>query len=135
MGELGLWYRLALVAVFGGSLVEGVGGHNPLEPARLGCPFVAGPHVDLWPICSAFVEADATRLLRGQTDLADFMRRALSRTPDLADMASRALAVARQPDTEAQSLAPRLLTLMDSCPRARRESGTAARPPPAGAWR
>jgi 3-deoxy-D-manno-octulosonic-acid transferase len=114
MGELGLWYRMAVLAVVGGSLVDGVGGHNPLEPARLGCPFVAGRHVNLWPIYSAFVEADATRLLKGQIELADFMRRALSRTPDLTDMASRALAVARERDTEAEALAPRLLALMDS---------------------
>ncbi|HEY8002673.1 MAG TPA: glycosyltransferase N-terminal domain-containing protein [Phenylobacterium sp.] len=114
MGELGLWYRLALLAVVGGSLVDGVGGHNPLEPARLGRPFVAGPHVDQWPIYSAFVDAGATRILNGQGELADFMDRAINRTPDLADMASRALALARERDTEAEALAPRLLALMDS---------------------
>lgn len=114
MGELGLWYRLALLAVVGGSLVDGVGGHNPLEPARLGRPFVAGPHVDQWPIYSAFVEAEATRLLNGQSELADLIRRALSRTPDLVDMASHALALARERDAEAEALAPRLLALMDS---------------------
>jgi 3-deoxy-D-manno-octulosonic-acid transferase len=45
LGELGLFLRLAHVAVMGGSLVEGIGGHNPLEPARLGVPIVTGPHV------------------------------------------------------------------------------------------
>jgi len=114
MGELGLWYRLALLAIVGGSLVEGIGGHNPLEPARLGCPFVIGPHVDSWPIYSAFVAADATRLVHGQSELADFMSRALSPNPGLTDMASRALALARERDTEAEALAPRLLALMDS---------------------
>ncbi len=44
MGELGLWYRLASFAFVGGSLVP-VGGHNPLEPARLGCAVVTGPHM------------------------------------------------------------------------------------------
>lgn len=43
MGELGLFYRLALFAFIGGSLVRH-GGQNPLEPARLGCAVVAGPH-------------------------------------------------------------------------------------------
>jgi 3-deoxy-D-manno-octulosonic-acid transferase len=114
MGELGLWYRLALLAVVGGSLVDGVGGHNPLEPARLGCPFVAGPHVDLWPIYGAFVETGATRLFNGRSELADLMRRALSRAPDLAAMASQALALAHERDAETEALAPRLLALMDS---------------------
>jgi len=43
LGELGLFYRLAALAFVGGSLVPH-GGQNPLEPARLGCPVLAGPH-------------------------------------------------------------------------------------------
>ena len=45
LGELGLFFRLADVAVMGGGFVAGVGGHNPLEPARLGVGVVSGPHV------------------------------------------------------------------------------------------
>lgn len=48
LGEMGLWLRLARLAFIGGSLVTGVGGHNPLEPARLGCPAASGPHVANW---------------------------------------------------------------------------------------
>ena len=44
MGELGIWYRVAPVSFVGGSLVA-AGGHNPYEPARLGCAIVHGPHV------------------------------------------------------------------------------------------
>jgi 3-deoxy-D-manno-octulosonic-acid transferase len=43
LGELGLFYRVAQVALVGGSLVPH-GGQNPLEPARLGCPILLGPH-------------------------------------------------------------------------------------------
>jgi 3-deoxy-D-manno-octulosonic-acid transferase len=43
LGELGLFYRLARVALIGGSLVPH-GGQNPLEAARLGCPILIGPH-------------------------------------------------------------------------------------------
>jgi len=42
LGEMGLWYRLATVVVMGGSFVPGIGGHNPLEPARLGVPVITG---------------------------------------------------------------------------------------------
>ena len=45
MGELGLFYRLAPVAFVGGSLVPR-GGQNILEPARLGCAVIAGPHME-----------------------------------------------------------------------------------------
>jgi 3-deoxy-D-manno-octulosonic-acid transferase len=43
MGELGLFYRLAPFAFVGGSLIRH-GGQNPLEPAKLGCAVLAGPH-------------------------------------------------------------------------------------------
>lgn len=42
MGELGLFYRLAPVAFVGGSMAQH-GGHNPLEPAQLGCAVLYGP--------------------------------------------------------------------------------------------
>jgi 3-deoxy-D-manno-octulosonic-acid transferase len=43
LGELGLFYRLCDIAFMGGSLVEH-GGQNPLEPARLACAILTGPH-------------------------------------------------------------------------------------------
>src|SRR5690606_21002074 len=44
-GELGLFCRTAPVAFVGGSLLR-AGGHNPLEPARLGCAVLHGPGMD-----------------------------------------------------------------------------------------
>lgn len=43
MGELGLFYRLVHFAFVGGSLIRH-GGQNPLEPAKLDCAVLAGPH-------------------------------------------------------------------------------------------
>lgn len=43
LGELGLFYQLSALAFVGGSLVP-VGGHNPLEPAKLNCAILIGPH-------------------------------------------------------------------------------------------
>ena len=45
LGELGLLLRLSPFAVVGGGFDAAVGGHNPLEPARLGVGVVSGPHV------------------------------------------------------------------------------------------
>jgi 3-deoxy-D-manno-octulosonic-acid transferase len=44
MNELGAFYRLASFAFVGGTLVP-MGGHNPLEPARLHRGVLAGPHI------------------------------------------------------------------------------------------
>jgi 3-deoxy-D-manno-octulosonic-acid transferase len=43
LGEMGLFLRLAEAVVMGGSFVAGVGGHNPLEAARLGKAVITGP--------------------------------------------------------------------------------------------
>jgi 3-deoxy-D-manno-octulosonic-acid transferase len=45
MGELGLFFRVAPFAFIGGSLIPH-GGQNPLEPARLRCAVLAGPHTE-----------------------------------------------------------------------------------------
>ncbi len=43
MSELGLFYRITPFAFVGGSLIRH-GGQNPLEPAKLDCAILAGPH-------------------------------------------------------------------------------------------
>jgi len=58
LGELGLFYRVARAALVGGSLVPH-GGQNPLEPARLGCAILLGPHT------ANFAEAVARLLAAG----------------------------------------------------------------------
>jgi len=76
LGEMGLLYAWADLAVMGGSFVPGIGGHNPLEPARLGVPVIAGPYVfnaadlydemlDMVGAISARDEGDLTRHLKG----------------------------------------------------------------------
>ena len=45
MGHMGLVYSLAKISFVGGSLVKGLKGHNPLEPARLGSAVITGTHI------------------------------------------------------------------------------------------
>ena len=45
LGELGLFYRAADIVFVGATLVP-KGGHNPLEPARLSCAILYGPHTE-----------------------------------------------------------------------------------------
>ena len=44
MGETGTVFAAARLALVGGSLVTGPGGHTPYEPAALGCAILTGPH-------------------------------------------------------------------------------------------
>jgi len=111
VGELGLWYRLASLALVGGSLSAGVGGHNPLEPARLGCPFVSGPWVFAWPVYDALAAAGASRRVE-PGDLADWFARAIAGDPSLAGMAERARSLVAAGDAAAGQAAERVLGLL-----------------------
>ncbi len=72
MGELGLFYRLTPFCFVGGTLVP-AGGHNPLEPARLHCAVMAGPHVaNSQTAFDAVLGAQGTGLVKTSTDIADF---------------------------------------------------------------
>lgn len=45
IGEMGLAFRLSALTFMCGSTVEGLSGHNPLEPARLGSAVMTGAHI------------------------------------------------------------------------------------------
>ncbi len=72
LGELGALFTVADVVVMGGSFVEGIGGHNPLEPARLGRAIVTGPqafnardvYAEMFTEVAAIEAADAQVLAR-----------------------------------------------------------------------
>lgn len=75
LGEMGLFLRLADVVVMGGSFSAAlekppVGGHNPLEPARLGKPAVTGPDMSNWAaVTDALVEAGGLAVVPAPWDL------------------------------------------------------------------
>jgi 3-deoxy-D-manno-octulosonic-acid transferase len=72
MGELGLFYRLAPFAFIGGSLVPH-GGQNPLEPARLHCAVMAGPHTkNFTPAYDAIFAAQGAGRVRSSGEIAAF---------------------------------------------------------------
>jgi 3-deoxy-D-manno-octulosonic-acid transferase len=113
LGELGLWYRLARLAVVGGSLCEGLAGHNPLEPARLLCPFISGPHVSNWT--TAFTEleqAEGTVIVQPDAELEDWFWAAINGAPDLTAMADRALTHVERKDEEVRAVPRRILDLL-----------------------
>jgi 3-deoxy-D-manno-octulosonic-acid transferase len=113
LGELGLFYRLAGVALVGGSLVPH-GGQNPLEPARLGCPILFGPH--MWnfeePV-AALLDAGGALRLDGSAALAPAIRDVLS-DPDRARGLARAAASVAQGQADLpERLAGALLELLE----------------------
>jgi 3-deoxy-D-manno-octulosonic-acid transferase len=78
IGEMGLFYRLTPLVLMGGTLAP-IGGHNPIEPAKLGAAVLHGPHVhsarDIYAALDAahgaFTVADGGALARALSRLLD----------------------------------------------------------------
>ena len=107
LGELGLFYRAAPVAFVGGSLVPH-GGQNPIEPARLDCAILHGPHtanvagsIDLLQAAGASRAVDSAAalaqavggLLADPAECADRAGRAARAVPDGAAILDRTMAL------------------------------------------
>ena len=95
LGELGLFLRLADVVVMGGSFVPGIGGHNPMEPARLSRPILTGRYAfnaaDVY--AEMLAEACAIQALDGAA-LTRHLRGLLDNPPIARRMGEAALAYA-----------------------------------------
>ena len=91
LGELGLFFRLAGIALIGGSLAR-KGGHNPFEAARLDCAVLHGPDMaNCAAMAGALDDAGAALTVRDAASLAAAVSRLID---DPAERASRAAAAA-----------------------------------------
>jgi 3-deoxy-D-manno-octulosonic-acid transferase len=112
LGEMGLWLRLARTALVGGSLVPGIGGHNPLEPIRLGCPALTGPHVASWQgVYDELTAAEVVRVTPDTAALSAAFGEAIKARDDERAAAARAIAARQAEALEAgfarlEALAP-----------------------------
>jgi 3-deoxy-D-manno-octulosonic-acid transferase len=98
--------------VLGGGWAAGVGGHNPLEPARLDKPVVSGPFVSNWAgVFEAMTEADAVRLA-DEGELAGVVSGLLADPAGSAALGGRARLYARRQDGALDRLWTQLRPLM-----------------------
>ncbi len=125
VGELGLWFRLATSVFLGGSLPAGIGGHNPVEPARLGVPVITGPHREnAHDAYSAL--GDAVAVVADAPGLAAAWAADLDEPAAARARAAAARALLGRQDVEVARTAARLVDLLPPRP----EPGSA---PPGGA--
>jgi 3-deoxy-D-manno-octulosonic-acid transferase len=76
IGELARVFRYADAAFIGGSLLPGVGGHNPIEAAAVGVPVCFGPHMSNFrEIAATFLRANAAAEVHGAAEVAAFAMR------------------------------------------------------------
>jgi 3-deoxy-D-manno-octulosonic-acid transferase len=82
LGELGLFFSLADLVIMGGSFLTGIGGHNPLEAARLSRSVITGDDIGNWEgIFDTLLTAGGAWRVRGPEELA-FLSTELLRAPE-----------------------------------------------------
>ncbi len=93
LGELGLFYRLAPIACIGRSFSkDGGGGHNPIEPAQLGCVVLHGPQIqNLEEIYTQMNSNGAAHCVQTHDDLVTALRSILNDREQLNIYKSKAL--------------------------------------------
>ena len=70
-GELGLIYRACPITLIAGSLVDGIGGHNPLEAANLRSALCVGPYTkNNQEIYEAFQKENAVKIVKNAKTIA-----------------------------------------------------------------
>lgn len=90
LGELASVYRLARGAFVGGTLVP-KGGHNPLEPARLGVPVAVGPAMENFrEIAEEFDRVPAWGRVANAEELGALWRRWVDRPEEARELGGRA---------------------------------------------
>lgn len=123
LGEMGLFLRLADVVVMGGSFSAAlekppVGGHNPLEPARLGKPAVTGPDMSNWAaVTQALVEAGGLAVVQAPWDLPAVLVPLLADTDAARAMGERGRRAATEAGSGLDRLWEALAPLLPPAPR------------------
>jgi len=95
MGELGLFYRLASVVCVGGTFTWK--GHNPIEPAQLGCAVLFGPDMtNFASIAEEMLASRAAFQVHSANELAVRLEQLLSAPEDMFALANSGRAFVEQ---------------------------------------
>ncbi len=107
IGELARVFRYGSAAFIGGSLLPGVGGHNPIEAAAVGVPVCFGPYMSNFrEVAAIFLREKAAAEVRSARDVIVFAERG-----DAA-MGARARQVVEQNRGAAARTAKRIVELL-----------------------
>ncbi len=91
IGDMGLAFRLSDITFVAGSLIDGMAGHNPLEPARLGNAVMTGPFVSSFAdTYMEMISFDAAQRVLSPEPIGDMIAEMFSNPDKLARYQKRA---------------------------------------------
>jgi len=115
LGEMGLFYRLASLAVIGGSFLAGIGGHNPLEGARLGVTMMCGDQVfNFAEVCADMERAQGLVLVASEIELMSALNDLLTHSTKAKTLGAAAARFAAQDGGQMTAIWRALLPLLPS---------------------
>ncbi|WP_019959824.1 3-deoxy-D-manno-octulosonic acid transferase [Woodsholea maritima] len=95
LGEMGFWFALAPAALMGGSLVDGIGGHNPVEATKAGAKVATGPFTaSFTDIYAAYIKTKGAVITKDSEAIAAFVRQVWAGDGPSLDHARQALKIA-----------------------------------------
>lgn len=97
MGFLGRVYAIANLAFIGGTLIPGIGGHNPLEAAGYGTPVTLGPYYrNVSAIVDEMRDCDGCFCVSSVHDIQGLVDQILSKDPTVAAVGKRGAVIAER---------------------------------------
>lgn len=113
MGELGSFYCYHTITFLGGSLIAH-GGHNPLEPARLQCAVITGPHMHNFAVIVEPLLAQQALIQVGNIEgLTETIRMLLSQPQRVRAMAAAAAEIVRAAHGASAEILARVAQLLE----------------------
>ncbi len=115
LGEMGLFYRMASLAIIGGSFLPGIGGHNPLEGARLGVTMMCGDQVfNFAEVCADMEQAQGLVLVASEIELMSALNDLLTHSAKAKALGASAARFAAQDGGQMAAVWQALLPLLPS---------------------
>jgi len=115
IGEMGLAYRLAGLTFVCGSLIDGLSGHNPLEPARLDNAVLTGPHISSFADSyMSMIAFDAAQRILSPEDIGQTITHILADKKRLKEMQTKANTYASGRDAVLDYVWDRLTPLLET---------------------
>lgn len=113
LGDLEPAYSFADLAFIGGTLIPGIGGHNPLEAAAYGVCIALGPHCEnIDDVAAGLEAAGGVRWVRGEADAVQLLRQVGARDAVLREAGERAQLVWRRHSGACEAIVDKIATLI-----------------------
>lgn len=112
IGELNYFYSISPIAIVGGSFVP-VGGHNIIEPAKLGSAIIIGPYYfNFQEICDEFAEKKAAQFVLDKEECIKAIEKLLKNPKQLKSYTNNATKIVTTKNTTLDNMLKKILTFI-----------------------